>query len=169
MRIFTLSVALVALCLTVMIAPMASAGGPVCPPPLCPPPMCAPPPCPPPACPPPSCGPHPIAAILSGALRVVTGVIALPFRVVDSVIDHLRCGPRFCPPPVAMCPPPLCPPPMCGPAGCPVPALGYGMMPPRPVGMGRGVPRRFAPMAKETVLPMMLYAAPAEGFFGTYW
>ncbi len=158
---------LIAIFLTFGVGQMAIAGGPVCPPPMCPPPMLAPP-CPPPACPPPSCGPNPLAVILSGALRVVTGVIALPFRVVDSVIDHLRCGPRCCPPLVAMCPPPPCPPPMCGPAGCP-PAFGYGAMPPRPVGIGRGVPRRFAPMAKETALPMMLYASPTEGFFGTYW
>lgn len=164
MRGTLLSVAVGAIFLTCLAGPTAIAGGPVCPPPLCPPAMCAPPPCPPP-----SCGPHPLAAILSGALRVVTGVIALPFRVVDSVIDHLRCGPRCCPPPVAMCPPMPCPPPMCGPAGCPLPAIGYGMMPPRPVGLGRGAPRRFAPMAKETVLPMMLYATPMEGFFGTYW
>jgi len=150
------------------------AGGPVCPPPVCGPPvLCPPPPCPPPACcPPPDCRPNPLAMILSGAVRMVTGVIALPFRVVDSVLDHVRCGPRCCPPAVAMCPPPACPPPMCGPAfGPPPPVFGYGaMVPPPPVGFGRGVPKRFAPMAKEkNVLPLTLMAAPGEGFFGTYW
>lgn len=156
----------IAMCIILVSVPVVSAGGPVCPPP-----MCAPPPCPPPMCPPPMCAqptgarPHPLATVLSGALRAVTGVIALPFRVVDSVIDHLRCGPRFCPPSTAMCPPPVC-----GPSGGPIPAMGYGMMPPpRPFGTGRGVPRRYSPMAKETVLPIMLYATPGEGFFGTFW
>ncbi len=153
-----------------------SAGGPICPPPVCGPPMCAPPVCPPPVCgpppccPPPICEPNPLAMICVGAFRLVTGVIALPFKVVDSVITHLRCGPRCCPPPMAMCAPPACLPPMCGPAGFPPPSMGYGMGSGRPVGFGRGAPRRFAPMAKEkNSLPLTLMAAPSEGFFGAYW
>jgi hypothetical protein len=164
-----------ALCGLVGIMGSALAGGPVCPPPVCGPPVfCPPPACPPPTCcPPPSdCRPNPLAMILSGAVRLVTGVIALPFRVVDSVLDHVRCGPGCCPPRVAMCPPPLCPPPGCGPAfGPPPPGFGYGAMaPPPPVGFGRGVPKRYSPMVKEkNVLPLTLMAAPGEGFFGTYW
>jgi len=147
-----------------------SAGGPMCPPLVCGPPVCPPPVCGPPPCLPPRCEPNPLAMIAVGAFRLVTGVIALPFRMVDAVISHLRCGPRHCPPAVAMCPPPMCLPPVCGPAYGPPPALGYGMGPGRPVGFGRGAPRRFAPMVRnDRGLPLTLMAAPTEGIFGSYW
>ena len=100
----------------------ALAGGPVCPPPACPPPVCAPPMmcpppmsvcgpapvcgpppvcgprpmCGPPPCQPPTCKPNPLAQIARGACDVVVGVVALPFRAVDCLVDLCRrpkCGP----------------------------------------------------------------------------
>jgi hypothetical protein len=150
---------------------------PMCPPQMCPPPICAPPPCPPPACGPPRCGPGPIAQILLGAVRLVTGVVALPFRVVDALIYGPECWPRRCRPMVAcgpppMCPPPVCPPPMCWqppPVSCPPYGYGYGMAPSRPVGFGVGAPRRFAPMAKKKSVPSRLIAGSVDGIFGAYW
>ncbi len=117
----------------------ALAGGPVCPPPACPPPVCAPPMmcpppmsvcgpapvcgpppvcgprpmCGPPPCPPPKCKENPLAQIVRGACDVVVGVVALPFRAVDCLVDLARrpkCGPPPCGP-MAMCPPPHVSPP----------------------------------------------------------
>jgi hypothetical protein len=178
----------------------ALAGGPVCPPPACPPPVCAPPMmCPPPmavcgpapACgPPPVCGPRPVcgpppcqppqckenplAQILRGACDVVVGVVALPFRAVDCLVDLARrpkCGPPPCGP-MAMCPPPMCPPPMCGPPVCGPPGVGYGMGVGRPMGFGYGGPRtkkKFAPFAKKDSVAVKLIAGSSGGVFGTYW
>ncbi len=110
----------------------ALAGGPVCPPPACAPPMCAPsmlcpppisvcgpgpvcgprPMCGPPPCMPPRCKENPLAKIVKGACDVVVGVISLPFKAVDCLLEmgcRPKCGPPPCGP-MAMCPPP-CPPP----------------------------------------------------------
>jgi hypothetical protein len=155
-----------------------SAGGPVCPPPACPPMVCGPPPCAPPmcapmpACPPPSCAPYrenPLKKIARGTLDLVTGVIALPFCILDSIAENCtrKCGPQpmcgpmaACPP--APCPPAVCPPPMCGPSYGP-PAMG------RPVGFGRGVPRKLAPFAKDKPVSERLLAVQEQPFFGNYW
>jgi hypothetical protein len=174
----------------------AFAGGPVCPPKMCgpvcapPPPMCGPlpicgpAPCPPlAACPPPGpmCGPPPprncretpLAKIVNGTIMVACGVVALPFKLVDCVIEGLsgppKCGPAYQGPPPAACMPPA--PPMCGPAPC-APGVAPGMYPPgRPVGMGYGPPRskRFAPFAEERTAPEHHLAAPAGSIFGAYW
>jgi len=158
------------------------AGGPICPPAGCPPPMCMPPMCAPPCapppmmcgprpCPPPPCGPNPLAMICRGALALVTGVIALPFKAVDCLLDGLsrpRCGPPPCgPPPRMACAPPICIPPVVfGPPG----GMGYGKGVRRPVGFGQGAPRRFAPMSRSNKkLPATLMAGPGDGFFGAYW
>ncbi len=157
------------------------AGGPVCKvPPMCGPPMCGPqpycgpPPCPPPCGPPPcapSCEPNPVAKIFSGAFRLVTGVVALPFKLVDKVIDAFDCSPNpCCGPPRPMCGPPPCPPPVCGPVKCGPPPAAYGMAPPmRPVGYG--APRRMSPMSKKTNsgVQSSMMASPGEGVFGNYW
>lgn len=171
------------------------AGGPcrpVCPPPMCgpsmcPPPMCGPAPCPPPmcgpaACPPPcppprTCEMNPLKMILTGTVRLVAGAVALPFRLVDCVVTEIcrpkACRPPACPPPMcgpAPCAPPVCPPPMCGPGyGAPV---GYGMgamPPPTSMGMGKGAPRHFKPMAKKSSVKTKLFADQSEGIFGNYW
>jgi hypothetical protein len=159
------------------------AGGPVCPPSGCgpalyPPMACPPPMCPPPGycgppCPPPPCKPNPLAQICEGAFKVVTGVIALPFKVVDCVIDKLCCPPRcglrrpYCPPPLAACAPPISVPPyVLGPP----PGPGYGMGAPPPVGFGHRPPRKSSPMAKsEKPFEITLTAGADHGFFGAYW
>jgi hypothetical protein len=170
------------------VAGQVSAGGPVCAPPMCgpnycmpqmcPPPMpicrpvmCAPPPrCCPPPCRPRACGPNPLAQICKGAFALVTGVIALPFKVVDSMINSLCCPPKCCPPrcgpPRMACAPPICVPPyILG----PVPGMAYGMRH-RPVGFGQGAPRRFSPMAKAKKSADITFMAVAnDGFFGAYW
>jgi hypothetical protein len=171
---------------------LAVAGGP-CAPPMCPPPMACPPPCPPPAlcpppcappCPPPTCGPppcaprcgvNPIAAILGCAARIVVGAVTLPFRLVECLADGPDCGP-VCRPRMAcaidIAPPPIyCLPPMpvyCCPPPCGPPAFGYGMPVGRPVGFGRGAPRRHAPFAKKSA-PAAIMAGPVDGVFGAYW
>ena len=160
-----------------------SAGGPVCKvPPMCGPPMCAPPPCGPqpyccpPPCPPPCCRPNPIGQVFSGAFRLVTGVVALPFKLVDRMIDALdcnpcgprpMCGPPPCPPP-SCCPPP-CPPPVCGPVKCGPPAC-YGMAPAMRPAYG-GQRRMMSPMSKKinSTLPSTLMASPSAGVFGNFW
>jgi len=39
-----------------------------------------------------------------------------------------------------------------------------------PMGVGKGVPRRNAPMALKKEAPSIgVFAAPNEGIFGTYW
>lgn len=160
----------------------ASAGGPVCkvppmcgPPPVCgPQPYCGPPPCAPPCAPP--CEPNPLAKVFSGAFRLVTGVVALPFKLVDRVIDAFDCSPNPCAPPRPMCGPPPCPPPVCAPPVCgpPVkcapPAYGMGMAPARPMG-NYGPPRRMSPMSKKNdkVTPSSLMASPSDSVFGNYW
>ena len=159
---------------------------PVCGPPPCvialekystPPPMCGPPPCSPPCCGPPPCGqPNPLARVFTGAFRVVTGVVTLPFKLVDRMIDAMDCSPQCgrppCgPPPCAppMCGPPPSPPPLCGPTKCYTPA--YGMRPPPVRSKGYGTPRGMSPMSKKSgsSLPSTLMATPAEGFLGSYW
>ncbi|MBI5249445.1 MAG: hypothetical protein HY912_08115 [Desulfomonile tiedjei] len=169
----------------------ASAGGPVCPPPTCgpvmapPPPMCGPAPCPPlaacapprpacgpPPCPPPKCKENPLAKIVQGAGMLVTGVVSLPFKLVDCLIEGIR-GPSNCRPAQMACAPAPCAPPpqaMCGPAYC-GPGMGQGMGMPRPMGMGYGRPKakRFIPFAAEKSVPAKLLAGPPEGFFGAYW
>jgi len=131
--------------------------------------MCGPPPCPPP-----QCKENPLAQILRGACDVVVGVVALPFRAVDCLVDLARrpkCGPPPCGP-MAMCPPPMSPPPMCGPPVCGPPGVGYGMGVGRPMGFGYGGPRtkkKFAPFAKKDSMAVKLIAGSAEGVFGTYW
>jgi hypothetical protein len=174
------------LMLTLTVAQV-SAGGPVCPPRGCPPPMCAPPMmcappvCPPPACAPPSCGPrpcpppgckeNPLAAVVKGAVRLVAGAVALPFKMVDCLLEEM-CAPRCCPPGpgpcrvASACPPP-CPPPACGPSPCfpgPVP----GMMP-APRGFRPGPARKFVPFAEKTSAKIRLMAGPPDGLFGNYW
>lgn len=156
------------------------AGGPVCPPMGCgpvmgPPMVCPPPMCPPvkycgPPCPPPLCKPNPLAQIFDGAINVLTGVIALPFKVVDCVIDKLCCPPKcgparpYCPPPVACGPPMAVPPFVMG------PAPGYGMGHGAPVGFGHRPPKKFSPMArKEKPMEITLTAGADQGFFGAYW
>jgi hypothetical protein len=165
-----------------------SAGGPVCPPmgcgpAVCPPPLCPPPACPPPlCCPPPRCAPpmckeNPLAMIVKGACQLVVGVVALPFKAVDCLIDGLcrpKCGPMrvACGPPRMACAPPICVPPVVfGPGYGPPPGFGYGMGRGRPMGFGQGAPRRFAPMAgKEKALPLTMIAVPNDGgVFGAYW
>lgn len=163
------------------------AGGPVCPPsgcgpaycpppmcmpPACPPPMCAPPVCPPPTCGPPPCKPNPLAQICEGAFRLVTGVIALPFKAVGCMVEMGRCKPR-CGYPPAACPPVACAPPISVPPYIlgPAPMGCYGMGPGvPPVGLGQRPPRRFSPMAKKKApVEMTLMAGADEGFFGAYW
>jgi len=152
----TLARALIVVTLLAMVWVIpATAGGPPCPPPVCgptmyaPAPMCAPPACPPmkvkpmAACPPPAsppapcgpppykpkCGPGPLEALCRGALNLVTGAIALPFKAADCLIDKCR-RPSVCgapPPPCPMPPPaPYCgptpAPAYCGPAGSPAPS-----------------------------------------------
>lgn len=188
--------------LIALTATLVSAGGPVCPPPMCgpqpcPPPMCGPQPCPPPMCgpamyPPPACPPpcpprrcedNPLAMILKGTVRLVAGAVALPFKMVDCVVNEI-CRPKRCYPARPACPPPaMCPPaPMCAPPGCmppacgpmpayygPPPGMGYGAPMPAPVGFGRGASYRSKPMAKKKSLPSQLLAAPSESVFGAYW
>ena len=185
-RMYVGALALVLVAFVLALGPV-SAGGPVCKvPPMCGPPPCGPQPycgpqpcCGPPPCPPPSCGPNPIGRVFSGAFRLVTGVVALPFKLVDRMIDALDCSPNPCGPPRPMCGPPPCPPPCCGPPPCPPPVCGpvkcgptagYGMAPTmRP--MGYGAPRRMSPMSKKTnsSLPSTLMASPSAGVFGSYW
>ena len=180
-RMYVGSLALVMVAFVLALGPV-SAGGPVCKvPPMCGPPPCGPQPycgpqpcCGPPPCPPPSCGPNPIGRVFSGAFRLVTGVVALPFKLVDRMIDALDCSPNPCCPPRPMCGPPPCPPPCCGPPPCPPPVCGpvkcgptagYGMAPMmRP--MGYGAPRRMSPMSKKTnsSLPSTLMASPSGCF-----
>ncbi|MBM3300369.1 MAG: hypothetical protein FJY85_10480 [Deltaproteobacteria bacterium] len=161
------------------------AGGPIyppvgCPPAVCPPMACPPPMCPPPGycgppCPPPPCKPNPLAQICEGAFKVVTGVVALPFRLVDCVIDKLSCPPRYgpprpyCPPPMAACAPPISVPPyVLGPPPGPGYGMGMGMRP--PVGFGHQPPRKFSPMAKqEKPIEITVTAGADQSFFGTYW
>jgi hypothetical protein len=163
------------------------AGGPVCPPvkcapPMCPPPMCGPPPVcgPAPMCGPPPCAPvckeNPLAKIFKGAWSIVTGTVALPFALLDCLVEKCRpacgpppmCGPRMaCAPP--MCPPPMCPPPMCGPPGCPPGMMGYGMAPGRPMGFGYGAPRKNVPFANKKASPVKYFAGQDEALFGAYW
>lgn len=173
---------------------LAAAGGVACPPggcppPMCPPVMCAPPPCPPPVCGPVACCgpdcrcarccPGPLGQILTGAVRLVVGVVALPFRLVDALLYGPGCGPRFRRPVVACCPQPVCAPPGCGPMlGCmpwqmpgavPV-AYGYGAMGrPRPVGFGSGAPKKFAPFGKKSGGKSQMMAGQVDGLFGVYW
>lgn len=185
-RVVMVSLVLVAVWSTAVLA-----GGPVCPPqgcgpaycpppvcmpPACPPIPCAPAMCPPPACPPRPCGPeqckpNPLAQICEGAFRLVTGVIALPFKVVDRVVDQLACKPKCgytpaaCGPTVACAPPISIPPYIFGPR-----PMSYGMARPSPVGFGQRPPRRMSPMAQGKKLVGMTFVADAnEGFFGTYW
>lgn len=160
------------------------AGGPMCappmcgpnfcPPPMCPPPMCVVPPprCCPPACAPRRCKPNPLAQICRGAFGLVTGVIALPFKVVDCMINSLccppKCGPRpRCGPPRMACMPPITVPPyILGPP----PGAMYGAGRHRPMGFGHGAPRRFSPMAKgEKSAGITFMAVADDGFFGSYW
>jgi len=176
---FAIGAIFAVLALLVMGLAPVSAGGPVCKvPPMCgPQPCCGPPPCPPPCCGPPPCGqPNPLARVFTGAFRLVTGVVALPFKLVDRMIDALDCSPQCgrppCgPPPCAppMCGPPPCPPPVCGPTKCYPPA--YGMRPPPVRSMGYGAPKAMSPMSKKSgsSLPSTLMATPAEGVFGSYW
>jgi len=160
-----------------------------CPPPMCGPPVCmpmkvrpprmCPPPCPPPMCGPPPCAPRcdregPLARLLKGAVRLVAGVVSLPFRVVDRLIggpcSPQRLGRRH----RVM----ACAPPVCAPMGVygpwrpmpryRAPAYGFGMAPGRPVGAGHGAPRRFVPFAKKSV-PAGLVASSVDGIFGAYW
>ncbi len=175
------------------------AGGPVCPPRGCPPQpcapvMCAPQPCMPPSCapapcgpicPPPPCGPqtctsqceeNPLAQIFKGACRLVVGVVALPFKIVDGIFGGFDCPPsrryascapaRMCAPPPPPCMPAMCPPVYCPPMGC-----GIGAPRPAPVGFGFGGPRvkKFSPFGKKESAATSLIAAPTDGFFGTYW
>lgn len=168
------------------VAGQVSAGGPMCAPPMCGPnycmpPMCAPPMpvcrpvmCAPPRCGPPPCGPrmckpNPLAQICKGAFALVTGVIALPFKVVGSVINSLCCPPRCCPP---RCGPPRM---ACVPISVPrfilgpPPGMAYGPRH-RPMGFGHGAPRRFSPMAKaKKSADITFMAVASDGFFGAYW
>jgi hypothetical protein len=185
---------LVASALLALTCVSVSAGGPVCRPPACgpvcaPPPMCGPmpicgpAPCPPlaaclppkpvcgPPCPPPECKENPLAKIFKGTTMLVSGVISLPFKLVDCLIEGIS-GPSKCQPPRMACAPAPCapPPPMCGPAPC-APGMGYGMGMPRPMGMGYGRPKSkpFVPFAAEKSVPDKLLAGPPEGFFGAFW
>ncbi|MFH1116611.1 MAG: hypothetical protein V1792_22075 [Pseudomonadota bacterium] len=156
----------------------ANAGGP-CAPPMCGPNYCLPQMCPPPMCAPPPCGPpmckpNPLGQICRGALDLVTGVIALPFKVADCLIDSLRCAPRcgprpVCGPPHGMaCVPPISVPPyiLGPPPGMPPYAMGGH----RPMGFGHGAPRRFSPMARgEKTAGLTFMAVSDDGFFGAYW
>jgi hypothetical protein len=192
---FTGGLLLLTCMLLALAAPLASAGGPVCPPrcmpPMCAPPPCAPPPmcgppamCPPPMCPPPMCGPKPcpprceddpLTMIVKGTFRLVAGVVSLPFKLVDCLCRPScppPCGPRVaCCPPPPMCPPPSCMMPGCG-MGCCPPGMGMGMGPMGPpAGFGRPGHRPVRPMAKakDKALPVQLLAGPSEGVFGEYW
>lgn len=182
-RLFVRVFMVVALLVAASALPVA-AGGPVCPPPgcgpivcappLCPPPLCVPPRCGPPRCGPPRCAPYPckpnpLAQICEGAVRLVKGVVALPFKVVGCVVNSLSCPPRCCPKPVCRPPRMACAPPICVPPYIFGPPVGY--MPPRPpVGFGHRAPRRFSPMAhKQKAVQITLMAGPGEGFFGAYW
>jgi hypothetical protein len=155
---------------------------PACPPPpcgpICPPMACGPAPCPPPACGPapcaaPGCEENPLAQIVKGACRLVAGIVALPFKIVDGVFSGFDCGPRryaSCKP-IAMCAPPPCMPAICPPTICPPTGCGVGFSRPAPVGFGFGGPRmkKFSPFAKKDSVTTTLIAAPTEGFFGSYW
>jgi hypothetical protein len=183
-------------CIIALMCVSVSAGGPCRPPacgPVCapPPPMCGPVPCgpiPAPmiACPPPQpmcglppCAPpacrdkeNPLAKIAKGACMVVTGVVALPFKLVDCLVEGIK-GDGKCPPPSMACAPAGCmppPAPMCGPGFGP-PGVGPGMGMPRPMGMGYGArkSKRFVPFAKEKPVSDKLLAGTPEGFFGAYW
>lgn len=174
----------------------ALAGGPpcprpvMCPTPVCvpqpvpvlvPQPMCAPPPCGPvacgpPPCPPRRCRPNPLATLCKGAVSLVAGVIALPFRILDGLLCPNPCGYACAPPRRLACPPPMCGPVACGPAPmmmggpgfCP-PMYGYGRPPVAPMGFGRGASPRMVPFAKKESLQTKLVADSAEGMFGAYW
>lgn len=157
------------------------AGGPVCKAPMCaPPPMCGPQPmCGPPPCPPPSCEPGPLTKIFSGAFNMVTGIIGLPFKVVDKLIDCFDCAPPSCGPkmacgPAAIVPPVVCAPiikcapPACGPMPCgPMPAYGRPM--PSKMGYAPAPPVRMSPMSKSGKASDNLLAAPNDGVFGSVW
>ena len=179
------SVLMVGIMLMAISAPT-FAGGPVCKPPMCPPPMCGPQPmCGPPPCPPPSCEPGPLTKIFSGAFNIVTGVIGLPFKVVDKLIDCFDCSPPACGPkmacgpaaivppvvcaPIIKCAPPVCAPPMCAPPVCgPMPAYGRPM-PTKSMGYGNSAPVRMSPMSKSAKDSDSLLAVPNEGVFGSVW
>ncbi len=129
---------------------------------------------PPPCGPPPCCGPNPLSAILSGAFKLVTGVLALPFKVADCIANQFTCRPPCGPRPMAAvcCQPPVCcAPPACGPMmGVPGPGMGFGMGGPAPMGFGRGVPKRFSPMTEhDGSFDMNLLSSANQGFFGAYW
>ncbi|MDD3472190.1 MAG: hypothetical protein PHS86_05355 [Syntrophaceae bacterium] len=177
--------------LVVAISAPTFAGGPICKPPMCaPPPMCGPQPmCGPPPCPPPSCEPGPLKKIFSGAFNIVTGVIGLPFKIVDKMIDCFDCGPASCGPkmtcgpaalvppvvcaPIIKCAPPACAPPICGPPACgPMPTAPYGVgyrPPVKSMGYGHGAPMRMSPMSKNEKAANNLLAAPNDGVFGSVW
>lgn len=165
----------------VTIAAPTFAGGPICRPPMCaPPPMCGPQPmCGPPPCPPPSCEPGPLTKIFSGAFNIVTGVIGLPFKVVDKLIDCFDCSPPSCGPrmacgPAAVVPPVVCAPiikcapPVCGPMP-PAYGMGYRPMPSKSMGYGQGAPVRMSPMSRTDKASDNLLAAPNDGVFGSVW
>lgn len=147
---------------------------PMCGPPPCgpvvkcaaPQPVCGPPPCPPPAC---KDKENPLAKIAKGACMVVTGVVSLPFKLVDCLVEGIKDG---CPAPRTACAPAGCmpPAPMCGPGFCP-PGVGPGMGMPRPMGMGYGArkSKRFVPFAKKNSVSDGLVAGMPEALLGSYW
>lgn len=176
------------------------AGGPICGPKMCPPamcaPMCAPPvcappmamnpcmppaPCAPPACQPPTCGPAkvgceegPLEKVFKGACMLVTGVVALPFKLVDCMFGGSNCPPKtarcgYERMPAACGPTMACMPPMCAPMPC-YPGIGCGVPGGMPVGFGYGAPRskKFRPFAENNGLPISVAAGP-QTIFGSYW
>ena len=120
-----------------------------------------------------------LTKIFSGAFNIVTGVIGLPFKVVDKLIDCFDCSPPACGPrmacgpaaivppvvcaPIIKCAPPVCAPPVCG----PMPAYGRPM--PSKMGYGNSAPVRMSPMSKSAKGSDSLLAAPNEGVFGSVW
>ncbi len=196
MKKYTAGLSVLVGLLMILAAMPVSAGGPACPPPMCPPQMCGPAMCPPPMCgpmpcPPPRCGPkcdsNPLADFLRSTVKLAAAAIALPFKVVDSLVGGFDCPPKRSCRPVMACAPRPCPPPMCGPMpamSMPMPACGPYMPPPLcgppvcghgtfhggPVGFGYGAPMPMTAAKKTTAIPEKLIAAGAvDGMFGSYW
>lgn len=183
----------VSLLLVMCFSSLLFAGGPICGPKMCPPPMCAPmcappacappmamSPCMPPSCQPPMCGPArsgceegPLEKVFKGACMLVTGVVSLPFKLVDCMFGGsnrpprtARCGYDQMP---ACGPTMACMPPMCAPTPC-YPGIGCGVPGGTPMGFGYGAPRskKFRPFAENKGLPISIATVP-QTIFGSYW
>lgn len=103
---------------------------------------------------------------------MVAGVVSLPFKAVDLIVDGL--GPKrrgYCGAPPLCGPPPCAPRPVvaCGGyAPPPMPVYGFGYGYGRPLGMGYCGVRKVKACKKESS-PKALVAGAPDGIFGAYW